>query len=152
MRERERGSILIEAAAESLERPSPLRLMGRLTMQATARDPGGFGCLSSPWLPPFVVRAHTGLTLVSSSCQDGPDGAIFLLPVLWVGGEGLGAMGGRIFAAGANQSAGVPHGRGWGLVLDVPIIRHIHQLHAGCSWNNQSTLGHRTLPVYQPIN
>lgn len=29
-----------------------------------------------------------------------------------------------VLGGGANHGAGVPHGWGWGLVLDLPIIRH----------------------------
>ena len=83
-----------------------------------------------------MCAACSSLTLVPASCQDGPDGALLLLPVLRVGWEGLGAMvdRGGIFAAGANHGAGVPHGRGRGLVLDFPIIRHL-QLGTGCFCN-----------------
>lgn len=72
------------------------------------------------------------LTLIASSGQDEADRAVFLLLVLRVWWEGLGAVveGGGVLVAGANHGAGVPHGRSWGLVLDLPIIRH---LQLGCS-------------------
>lgn len=76
--------------------------------------------------------AASRLTFIASSCQDESNGAVFLLLVLRVWREGLGAMveGDGVFVAGANHGAGVPHGRSWGLVLDLPIIRH---LQIGCS-------------------
>lgn len=69
----------------------------------------------------------SALTLIASSGQDESDRAVFLLLVLGVWWEGLGAVieGGGVFVAGANHGAGVPHGRSWGLVLDLPIIRHL---------------------------
>lgn len=76
--------------------------------------------------------AASRLTFIASSCQDESNGAVFLLLVLRVWREGLGAMveGDGVLVAGANHGAGVPHGRSWGLVLDLPIIRH---LQIGCS-------------------
>lgn len=82
------------------------------------------------------------LTLIASSCQDEADRAVFLLLVLRVWWEGLGAVVERdgVLVAGANHGAGVPHGWSWGLVLDLPIIRH---LQLGCS----RLLLHKNTPI-----
>lgn len=71
----------------------------------------------------YLVR---WLTFITSSRQDEADGPVFFLLVLWVWWEGLRAVveRGRVLDGGANHGAGVAHGRGWGLVLDLPIIRH----------------------------
>lgn len=84
----------------------------------------------------------SALTLIASSSQDEADRAVFLLLVLRVRWEGLGAMVERdgVLVAGANHGAGIPHGRSWGLVLDLPIIRH---LQLGCS----RPLLHRNTPI-----
>lgn len=68
------------------------------------------------------------LTFVTSSRQDEADGPVFFLLVLRVRWEGLRAVveRGGVLDGGANHGAGVAHGRGWGLVLDLPIIRHFY--------------------------
>lgn len=81
------------------------------------------------------AQQHTALsllTLVASSSQDESDRAVFLLLVLRIWRQGFGAVveGGWVLVAGADHGAGVSHGRSWGLVLDLPIIRH---LQLGCS-------------------
>lgn len=67
------------------------------------------------------------LTLIASSCQDEANRSVLLLLVLRVRREGLGAVvdWSGVLVAGADHGAGVPHGRSWGLVLDLPIIRHV---------------------------
>lgn len=82
------------------------------------------------------------LTLITSSCQDESDRAVFLLLVLRVWWEGLGAVveGDGVLVAGADHGAGVPHGWSWGLVLDLPIIGH---LQLGCS----RPLLHKNTPI-----
>lgn len=77
----------------------------------------------------FTLLQNTELTLIASSSQDESNRAVLLLLVFWVWWEGLRAMveGGGLFVAGTNQGAGVSHGRSWGLVLNLPIIRHLQR-------------------------
>lgn len=89
--------------------------------------------VSTSW-PPYrmyvnftLMEKSSILTLITSTSQDESDWAIFLLLVFWVRGERLGPVGegDGIFVGGSDHGAGVSHRRSWGLVLDLPIIRHL---------------------------